>query len=360
MKKINSYLWCIMFLCVLIAPSISFQALEGYIDTGNYEKRELAAKPVLQWSTYQEYPSAYEEYYNDNLPYRNQLISLNSWLQYTLLHESSSEGVVVGKEGWLFYKSQNNMENYKGTDLFSEEQLRQAADNCIAVRDYLSEKNCEFVLFIAPNKERIYSQYLPAYYQMKNPVSRAQQVVSYLREHTDIRVVYPEKELLEASRSYDVYYHLDTHWNRLGGYIGTKALLEELGIPCKEVGELTLREDNFSNFDLANQLNLQNYLDSDVDYTVEGYTNNAVDKILADHMTVYEYQSNAEHGRNFFMVRDSFGGNMAQFLAANFAFSYMPHQDYFTWEQVEERKPDIFVEQFVERNLDKLLTMTVE
>ena len=53
------------------------------------------------------------------------------------------------------------------------------------------------------------------------------QIVEYLKTNTDIRVVYPYEELMRFKEKYPdepLYYHLDTHWNELGAYIGAKAL----------------------------------------------------------------------------------------------------------------------------------------
>ena len=58
---------------------------------------------------------------------------------------------------------------------------------------------------------------------------------------------------------YDLYWHYDTHWNYLGGYIGAKALLRELGVEIADVEDLTISQNDFSGYDLANMMNLKNY-----------------------------------------------------------------------------------------------------
>ena len=50
---------------------------------------------------------------------------------------------------------------YMGTNLLTEDDLKAIADNCVSQRDFLAEQGKEFVIFIAPNKERIYSEYMP-------------------------------------------------------------------------------------------------------------------------------------------------------------------------------------------------------
>ena len=60
-----------------------------------------------------------------------------------------------------------------------------------------------------------------------------------MRENTDLRVVYPYEELIESKDKLDnnIYYLTDTHWNFVGGYIGSVELLKELGIDMPSVDD---------------------------------------------------------------------------------------------------------------------------
>ena len=63
----------------------------------------------------------------------------------------------------------------------------------------------------------------------------------YLREHTDLRVLWLEDDLKAYRQEHPedlLYYRLDTHWNLLGGYIGARAVLKELGVTIPEPSAL--------------------------------------------------------------------------------------------------------------------------
>ena len=103
MEKHRSVIWIGIFLFMVIIPAPAYFFLGQYIDTENYENRNMGSKPELTLENYKTFPQEYESYYNDNIPFRNQLIRLNSSIDYFLFKQSPNKNVSLGKEGWLFY-----------------------------------------------------------------------------------------------------------------------------------------------------------------------------------------------------------------------------------------------------------------
>lgn len=236
MSKKKSILWIAVFLIIIASPRFTYFFMEKYVDTANHENRNTEEKPVLTMDNYDSFPEDYEKYYNDNIPYRNQLISLNNSIDYFLFRQSANDNVIIGEDGWLFYCSPgdgNAMKQSLGYWKFEDDQLEQIAYNLEITDRVLASQGIEFVLFIAPNKETIYKDKLPAYYEVADTYTSVDQLVDYLRDNTGIRVVYPKKELEDAREEYAdqlIYYKLDTHWNNIGGYIGAVSLAKELGV----------------------------------------------------------------------------------------------------------------------------------
>ena len=367
MTKKKAAAWLVCFALMVLGPGVVYSFVKPYLNMENTENRQLAEKPELNfdslqsfWESLQVYPSAYNSYYNDHLPFRSWLIEKNSILSMNVFGDASSESVVLGKNNWLFYTDEGSIEDYKGTNLYTQEELTQIVDNMLATKAYLDKRGIEFVLMIPSNKEDIYSDQLPDYIRKRGEMTRAQQVTDALRG-AGIRVVYPREELLEYKDQYSLYWHYDTHWNYLGGYIGAKALLKELGIEIPEVEELTITQNASSGYDLAGMMNLRRYYEenkpADVSYDVSGYPTNNMTVIKAVDAEDLIYQSDAPDTRRLFLVRDSFAGAMAPVLASNFVYSYMPHWNgYFQQTMIDEQQPDIFVYEVVERRLDILLS----
>ena len=360
-------LWVVCFLALILIPRAVWTFTAEQFETAVTENTVVTQMPELTKDNWKTYGSALEDYYNSNVPFRSQLIMANSLLNLNLLKERFiNEKVVIGDDNWLFYCEETNIEDYKGTNLYNEEELAAIAQNLIRNRDELAARGSEFVLFIAPNKETIYSEHLPSYIQemKKGEMTRARQVVEYLRNNTDLRVVYPEEELLKYKDQYSLYWHYDTHWNVGGGYIGTRELLKELGMELPPVEEINFTPDTFSDYDLARMMNLWDYYKenkpAEENYFVSGYPFNNMQVIQGVGNAPLQYISEAPETRKLFMVYDSFAGAMINVLASSFAESYMVGWNS-TWQpsQVAEQQPDIFVLELVERRLDYLSTFSV-
>lgn len=103
MKRIKQKIWIVSFFLIILFPSIIYLFVRGERDEENRENRNENEKPIFSPDNMETYPSDYEAYYNDHIPFRNTLIKMNSYLDYYVFHESPNQDVVVGKDGWLFY-----------------------------------------------------------------------------------------------------------------------------------------------------------------------------------------------------------------------------------------------------------------
>lgn len=362
MKKRMASAWIVCFALLLLLPGAVWSVTKEHFQTEASEKAVSTELPKLTKENYREYAAAAENAFNASVPFRSQLITLSSLADVKLFREKSiNDKVVIGDDNWLFYSMESNIRDYKGTNLFTEDELAQIAAQLTVSAEWLESRGSEFVLFLAPNKETVYGEdHLPSYYK-KGELTRTQQLVEYLRENTDLRVVYPEEEMKAYKDDHALYWHYDTHWNAAGGYIGARALLSELGISIPPLEEMTLAPDSFSGYDLARMMNLQAYYEEKMppeeNYIVTGYPYNNLQAVSLDDATALVYHSDAPDQRRLFMVRDSFGAGMAGPVAASFADSYMAHWNgFFEQSMIEEQKPDIFVLELVERRLDYLLT----
>lgn len=358
-RKASMMLLSAVFLAALFCPHILYHAFSGEIDTANTENRTLAQKTDFSLKEIAAYPKAYEAYYNDHLPFRNQLIRLYNSLLYYGFGTSSNENVIVGKDGWLFYKNRADglaLECYTGSELLTQEELESIAHNLTHVRDTLAAEGIEFVLYIAPDKERVYSEYMPDYYGEQAEECMLTQLLSYLELHTDIRVVWPYEELMaykEAHPQQLLYYKTDTHWNEIAGYIGTKALVKELGMDLPPLEEYHMRPVGTVSGDLADMLNRIG-ADEKVHMDISLDSQAAPRMIEHDGQGRVHYKQENAAGRKIFMRRDSFGLGMVPYLKYSFSEMVLMHYAKFKTEQLWEEKPDVFVVETVERYIRSL------
>ena len=355
---------CFMLLC---ASWILWIPLQQVMDSGNHEKRELAARPTLTGENYKSFPKEYEAFVNDHMPFRNNLIQLNSMLDYFVFHKTSSDRVAVGSDNWLFYtdiSDGNPIASYQGTDALGRGELLKIAQNCIAQRNFLREQGKELVIFIAPNKERVYSEYIPERYGAPAETYAAQQIYDFLSKNTDLRVVYPYAELMEAKAKLDqnIWYKTDTHWNYLGGYVGAAALLKELGIdmPVLYGGDVEIKTGEAVSGDLAGMLNLEGQLKhTDREYTVEGYALHDREELGWDFYGAIAYHATGADPRKLYVIRDSFSTHMAEYLGSQFNDSVLRHRASYAYADLAEQDPDVVVYETVERYVNTLATFSI-
>jgi hypothetical protein len=163
MKKSVRVFYITVFAAAVALPLLLSAVFGKMTVSADSENRQLAQRPVLSAATLTTYPNLFESYFSDNLPFRDALLTVNGLAEYKVLHSTQSDSVIIGKKGWLFYKgSQVNGEDpiadYEGTNLFTEEQLQQIAQNMTAARDELSSRGMQFVIMVCPNKERVYTR----------------------------------------------------------------------------------------------------------------------------------------------------------------------------------------------------------
>lgn len=307
-KKLQQKILIAVFLIFLIAPMLVYPLVKNVLDTENRENRELVPFSEVAAAPLRNKPYVFQQYFNDHLPFKNQLVALNSLVSMRLFHTTASPLVLVGEEGWLFFNNigaDNPIDDVLGVTTYSEEDYERAADNIERRREQLELQGIDFHVMIVPNKEAAYSEYLPDYVR-KNAAeeSRTDGLMAYLSER-GVDVVYPKDALLAVKEQNQVYYKYDTHWNHLGAYTGVRELYEKMGIslPLLNTYELTTSAPAK---DLADLAAIGAYCEDDVSYWTEGFgadIHYEVENVDRGHV---RYTSDAEDRRTVLVIGDSY------------------------------------------------------
>lgn len=366
-KKIGQIMILLLFIAALCMQGVWGFLFQIHVDSHNLdnseyiENRKKATKPYFSVFNYTEYFKEYEKYFDDNFPFRSKLISVNNLIDYYVFQKSSNREVIIGEDGWLFYRE--SLADYQRNNLYTEEQLEKILEDALTTKKYFEEKGIEYIIYIAPNKNSVYGEYMPDAIDTQEGMLRTQQVVDYLRQHSDLRIVYPLEELQQAAKENPeqlLYFKMDTHWNYMGGFWGANALLEELRVPTMNYEDITYEQVNepvylWNGYDLANMLGLNEYLDEDVNYRVTGYAKEEAVFIgrAAEDAKIFfgdtrAYTQNGD-ARKIFFARDSFGEAMTPYLASAFKEMYSVDWDAMTKATIGKEKPDVFIYEVVER-----------
>ncbi|WP_028580370.1 DHHW family protein [Desulfogranum japonicum] len=240
---------------------VSLLLISGGKEISIHEKRKLASLPSLKETGVSGYPKQFEKYFNDQFGLREPLLKTHALYQFALFNVSSSEKVIVGKNGWLFQNGQPHFKDMRNQWPFSEAELRHWANVLIEKQRWLQQRNVQYMFVITPSKHIVYGENLPDAFQPVSPESRADQLTTYLQRHTNVTVVDMRKALQQAKKNGQIYHKTDTHWNSLGAYYGYRALLQEINRVLPQVQPIHLSVQDFiavqeEGGDLAESLNL--------------------------------------------------------------------------------------------------------
>lgn len=215
----------ILFLLVLTAPAVTFPVVRNFIDSENHENRRFAEAPQFSFTEMPSFPGQFDEWFNDYLPYKNQLVMTNTMkndllgVGTTAMEYMTGSMVIRGKDNWLFYNAekQQSFNDYLCNNLYEEAELAEITKSYVRLQEKLKELGIELVVFYATNKEQIYPEYMPSSIVPVGTYSRTDQLVDYLRANTDIPTIYTKEALLKEKEGRQLFYKYDTHWNNLGG-----------------------------------------------------------------------------------------------------------------------------------------------
>lgn len=237
----------------------------GVFDQGYYEKvelREPVKKPSLIRSLGD--PGAYvrqmNRYLEDHFGFRFHLIRINNTIKY-LMGLSASNGVIIGKNGWIYCNFDRILHHYAGSDRFSDSELDAFIGFMEQTSAGLEEKNIPFYLVIPPNKLTVYPEYLPDYVTKLPGSTKLEQLEKAAGRFATLSFLSLRPQLLAAKNQYPLYYQTDSHWNSHGAYEGYRHIMQMLK---KDFPNLTVLgadavglqfEKNY-NRDLVRMLNL--------------------------------------------------------------------------------------------------------
>ena len=346
----------ILFLCFLIMPNIIYRIFYKNFDHTNYENRTLASKPILVLTNINEYPKKYEEYFNDYLPFRNELVRLKNLNDIFVFNNLVHKDLILGKEKWLFLKWDPLIPNYMGTYTYTEEELERAKNNLIRLKEVFNQNGADFYIVICPDKNQIYPEYMPDYIKRIHPEFNATDVfIKYMKENTDLNIIYLKEYFLDVKKYYPIYYKFDAHWNKLGAYFGYQEIMNNIGKDYININNIFLqRIDNAENTpSLAQLASLRNskLYKYDTEYIISNYTKYKY-KLLTNYRWEYiSCESDSKDNTSIVMIRDSFADNIFDYMSTRFSkTSYIiANGDSYSISNIIKTNPNIVIYLSVER-----------
>ena len=316
----------------------------------NPEKRELAPAPEFNAGNLAKFKKDFEAFAADNFGLRSDLIRWNCMLRVRLLGVSPVPSVILGKDSWLFYRSEalddgNTFDDFRGILPISDWELEKVRLRLAENQREFSRIGARYLVVVVPNKSTIYSEYLPEKFRKAGPGTRLDQFMAYMKANSNVAVLDLRGPLFAAKKAFPVYSKTDSHWNSYGAYVGFREIARHFSGEFPSIGPAHIAEEKvevrktFPGGDLAQMLFMHDVMpeENDTGFSLAGTPQTPpLGTLILRH--------------------DSFGDNLYPYVNAVFkrVVNIAPFAPY-RMDAIERERPQIVVHVFAERYIPRAL-----
>jgi hypothetical protein len=333
------------------------------------EHRVLSACPHLRFSydLMRAFPSGFDTFYKDRFAYRTDLVGTVAWLKYSYFDVSTTGKVLAGRNGWLYFMDGGDEETLRRTPLFTDKDLADWTCMLEERRAWCADRHIKFLFVISPSKSSIYREFVPPEYTALDDKTRADQLLDYLKAHSTVETLDLRKSVSAAKSLGEIYFKTDTHWNRLGGFVGYRAIMARLQpwfphLKPLELKDMQMKPNVFYPGDLASMMGLEHRIfdwyteiKPKKGFTWKVATPPAIHDI-DDPTLIYEpfaTETKLMDAPKAFFIRDSFFVMPQEFISESFKRAYLYWKPFYDFpaQAIENDKPDVLVQEMIERHL---------
>jgi hypothetical protein len=350
------------FLFLLLLPGTR-ALVSGSSFQPTIEKRAPAAFPRLEWASLATFPARFDEAFDDRFGFRNELVRAAS-LAKVSLGVSPSPKVIIGREGWLFYSAELELEQFRRLTRFSRPELEALRSAFEKRRSWLACRGIHYLLVVPPNKDGVYPEYMPGELNRLGQPSRFEQLTHALDQRSGVDYVDLHDTFQEMKRTDLLYDRTDTHWNGLGAFLAYQQIATRLGswfpvIHPMDRSATTEERISRPGGDLSGMLALSAVLIEREHVDVKPRRRRAVPASpqvpFPAELPVFARPSATEISDpelpRALVLRDSFGELLMPFLSEHFSRIVYVSTHEFPLDVIERERPDVVIDELVERYL---------
>lgn len=258
----------IVLLLLLIFPFI--QARFGVVEIkplkGAITEPLKATFDVKEWFS-GNYQHQMEKNLNETFSFRNWLIHLYNQISFSLFNEARANGVIVGKDNYLFEESY--IKAYYGTDFIGMDTIDYRMERLKYIQDTLAKLNKNLVLVFAAGKGSYYPEYIPEKYHTEKQVTNYEAHVELAREKGVEYIDFNRYFLDNKNKSpYPLYPQYGIHWSYYGMCVVADSLINymervrKIDMPDIHWSQVDTLQPNTFDYDIADGMNILTRLES--------------------------------------------------------------------------------------------------
>ncbi len=375
-QKSSNILLIILFLLAIFIPPVTTMVTQD-AKWSETEKRVLNVLPNLPQSKseVEAFPHGFEKYFNDHFGFREFFIhryhkELKKWFGI-----AGTSIVLQGKGRWLFYTGNDLLKDFQGEFQLTRKELEQWHTTQQQRYLWLQKRGIHYVSFSPPNKQSIYPEFMPEGFLDLKGKSRMDQLHNYLRTHPLPPYINIRESIRDAKRIRKLYFELDSHWNLYGAYIAFQKVMSH-------VQQLFPQESFTTEFDFhrnpkrsfGGDLATMNMVSRRVSEPVAKLRKKKrcgqvdVFTLPLSGLGTKKYEKPIltkcpEASLRAVVFADSFITNIKPFFSENFSeilYLRKPYDQANIEELLETFRPDIIMEERVERNIFRTKTSPID
>ena len=309
-----------LILLLLILPSTNIRQ----DDINLKENRTLAQLPSLfvkhRFNT--KFGLEFNNWFSDRFWGRESMISLYNY--YSTVFNKGTYNRILGKNGWFFYRDDEEFDTYTNKTLFSDAELHHIAAYLQDIDNWCRKHHKYFVFMIAPERHKIYGEYYPDNILKirDDSQSRALQLMQYLQENTQIEALYPLEKFKKLKNEGWLYYKDDIHWTDLGAYYAYRQIIENISRNFMPLPDI--EKDNVGLMDMIrSQINPDGKREEAAHYVNYKLSYDGFNCLEKERSENYNICKNPHRQASVFLIRDSFTSPMMAYFNDTFGTMYL-------------------------------------
>lgn len=227
---------------------------------------KTATPPVFSWAAWfdESYQHQADAYYNENLGFRNFFVRLHNQIDFSLFDEGNAEGIVIGKEDYLF--EYDYIRAFTGLDFIGRKTLDRKIRRLKFLQEHLKNQfDIDLILVLEPGKASFFSEYIPERYLKDKSGPTNYEVIAKLSKQYEIDHIDLNKYFLEIKDTvrYPLFPQYGIHWNDYGMLVAFDSILTYIET-CRKIDLPKLAYDSVEftdnlrhpDYDIGNAMNL--------------------------------------------------------------------------------------------------------
>jgi hypothetical protein len=356
-----------LFLGALGAPLVDLAVRPAEARSPKVELRQPAPFPETSGpAAWVDFPEAFEDWWNDSFGLRDVLLRWHGIVKMDVFGVSPSERMVLGREGWIFSTVERSIDVYRGLAPLTTKELEWWRIALESRRDWLAGRGIQYVYALAPSKQAVYPEHMPARLNVVGR-TRVDQLIDHLGAHSGLQVL-DLRAALRAAKQHDdpvggnfAFYPLGTHWSARGAFAATRAIRDALVPRFPRLGTVELPEPRWERDattqgdSWAARLYVADRLRQSV-WSLDPASLPEVELTRAEEPArrAVTYTQSAPELPRALVLHDSFGQGLYDLLPRLFARTVFVWRSEFDLGLIERERPDVVIQLFVDRTLVSL------